>query len=121
MTRIGFLLFLLTLSEFAASEESCPLVQPVPTFRAECDPGHPRYPASAIRRHLQGVVSIEVTVPAGGGKPLDAKVVSEGGDPLLTESALKSVEHSCWSSLERDGTPSCYRVVYPVTFHITQK
>ena len=120
MMVFGILAAIASATRVAEADNNCPLVESRPAFVEGCKPPFPRYPAAAIKRHAHGTVLVEVTIPAGGGAPLGARVVSTGDEPLLAESALKSVEHACWGPLNREGSPSCYRFVDSVKFYLKQ-
>ncbi len=117
MDVFGILVALALAAGDSSEVDTCPLVDSRPAFVEGCKVPFPRYPAAAIKRNAQGTVFVEVTVPAGGGMPVGARVTSAGGDALLVESALKSVEHACWGPYEVGAKPSCYRFVDSVKFY----
>lgn len=62
-------------------------------FRARID-SHKQYPPMAVKRHLQGNVTIQTTLD-GNGNCLGVAVVGSSGQPMLDSAAVRAARAAC--------------------------
>jgi TonB family protein len=92
----------------------------------ESDPrpvaGNPKpvYPRLAIRRGLEGEVSLEVSVSASG-KVSEISISKPSGSKLLDQAALKAVRQWQFTPAIRDGTASPATTTIPVQFRLLNR
>ena len=116
----------------AQSEQTIQSVQPsvaaLDTGNAlrESDPrpvaGNPKpvYPRLAIRRGLEGEVSLAVSVSASG-KVSEISISKPSGSKLLDQAALKAVRQWQFTPAIRDGTASPATTTIPVQFRLLNR
>ena len=100
----------------AVNPEPAPLVAPI--FEADyLNNPKPVYPPAARRLRLQGVVIVRVTVTSEG-KPIEVRVATSSGVPILDQAALAAVQ--TWSFVPaRRGSEAIYADVdVPIRFSL---
>jgi TonB family protein len=109
----------LPLAEAATPAESVPASENVEYRRMH----PPHYPASAIKAHEQGEVTIKVLVDASGN-PLEARVAKTDPPDMssdLTNSAIAAVLQWKFNPSREHGKPVEGWALVPITFSLTEK
>jgi protein TonB len=78
----------------------------------------PEYPAAALRRGLQGLVTIRVTV-SPEGRAVSAAIAQSSGTPALDAAAQAKILRDCrFIPASRNGTPVEGVAIQPMNFQI---
>jgi len=72
------------------------------------------YPANLRRRHVAGVMTVQVSLDANG-RVVSAKVL-QSVHPQLDAIVLRAVHETRWKTATRAGKPVAFKFKFPVTF-----
>ncbi len=76
-----------------------------------------KYPRSAMRKKLQGTVTLRANIDIQG-RVIKTWVHQSSGHPTLDRSAMKSVKAWVFKPAQKDGSPIASTVQFPVAFQL---